>query len=98
MKRLLIFAATTCCFSASAMAQVPKDLLTIDAPNDAATLDPQLQWDTDTYGVYRNIFDNLITRDSSGKIVPQIATAWRNIDDTHIEFDLRSDVKFQDGS
>ncbi len=31
---------------------------------------------------YRNIFDNLVTRDVSGKIVPQIATAWRNIDDT----------------
>ena len=35
---------------------------------------------------------------SSGKIVPQVATAWRNIDDTHIEFDLRTDVKFHDGT
>jgi len=82
----------------SAAAQTPKDVLTIDAPNDAATLDPHLQWDTDSYDVYRNIFDNLLTRDATGKIVPQIATAWHIIDDTDVEFDLRSDVKFQDGS
>src|SRR5205807_8305703 len=55
-------------------------------------------WDADSYGVYRNIFDNLVTRDASGKIVPQIATAWRNIDQTHVEFDLRTDVRFHDGT
>src|SRR6188508_2309556 len=77
---------------ASASAQTAKDTLTIDAPNDAATLDPHLQWDTDSYGVYRNIFDNLITRDTAGKIVPQIATAWRYKDDTTLEFDIRPGV------
>ena len=54
-----------------------KDTLIVDLPNDAATLDPHVQWDTDSYTVYRNIFDNLVTRDTAGKIVPQIATAWR---------------------
>jgi peptide/nickel transport system substrate-binding protein len=28
----------------------------------------------------------------------QIATGWRFVDDTHIEFDIRPDVKFQDGT
>jgi peptide/nickel transport system substrate-binding protein len=79
-------------------AQTAKEVLTIDAPNDAATLDPHVQWDTDSYGVYRNIFDNLLTRDAAGKIVPQIATAWRFVDDTHVEFDIRPNVKFQDGT
>ena len=46
-----------------------KQELTIDLGSDAATLDPQVQWDTDSYSVYRNIFDNLLTRDPSGKIV-----------------------------
>ncbi len=92
-----ILASLAVAAAAPALAQ-SKDTLTIDAPNDAATLDPHLQWDTDSYGVYRNIFDNLITRDTAGKIVPQIATAWRQLDDTHMEFDLRSDVKFQDGT
>ena len=71
-----------------ALAQV-KDAIVIDLPNDAATLDPHVQWDTDSYTVYRNIFDNLVTRDTAGKIVPQIATAWRYKDDTTIEFDIR---------
>ena len=57
-----------------------------------------LQWDTDSYSIYRNIFDNLVTRDAEAKIVPQIATAWRYVDDTTIEFDIRQGVTFHDGS
>src|SRR3954451_14189038 len=81
-----------------AQAQQSKQSLTVDLPSDAATLDPHLQWDTDSYTIYRNIFDNLLTRDASGKIVPQIATAWRYLDDTTIEFDIRQGVTFHDGS
>ncbi len=76
----------------------PKTELTIDLAADAATLDPQLQWDTDSYSVYRNIFDNLVTRDTAGAIVPQVATAWRYTDDNTLVFDLRTDILFQDGS
>ena len=81
-----------------AFAQSAKDTLTVDLSNDAATLDPHIQWDTDSYSVYRNIFDNLITRDTSGAIVPQIATSWKYLDDKTIEFQIRNDVTFQDGS
>ena len=48
--------------------------------------------------IYRNIFDNLLTRDADGKIVPQIGAAWRYVSDTVIDFDIRTDVKFHDGS
>lgn len=41
-------------------------------PGQPATLDPHLQWDSDSSTVYRNIFDNLLTRVTSGKIVPQV--------------------------
>ena len=98
MRRLTFVAAILACLITPAAAQTAKQMLTIDAPNDAATLDPHLQWDADSYGVYRNIFDNLLTRNATGKIVPQIATAWRFVDDTHVEFDIRPDVKFQDGT
>lgn len=84
--------------SLPALAQSVKDTLTIDLPNDPATLDPHLQWDTDSYSVYRNIFDNLLTRDKAGEIKPFIATAWKYTDDTTIEFDIREGVKFHDGS
>src|SRR5215211_6353397 len=82
---------------APSLAQV-KDTLVVDLPNDAATLDPHLQWDTDSYTIYRNIFDNLVTRDVNGKIVPQIAKAWHYRDDTTIEFEIREGVTFHDGS
>jgi peptide/nickel transport system substrate-binding protein len=81
-----------------AFAQPVKDTLTVDLVADAATLDPQIQWDTDSTSVYRNIFDNLVTRDTSGKIVPQVATAWHFVNDTTLVFDLRTDISFQDGS
>jgi peptide/nickel transport system substrate-binding protein len=84
--------------AAPAMAQPAKLSLTVDLPGDAATLDPHLQWDTDSYTIYRNIFDNLIARDEKGTIVPQVATAWKYVDDKTIEFDIRSDVRFHDGS
>lgn len=79
-------------------AQAVKETFTIDMPGDAASLDPHVQWDTDSYMVYRNIFDNLVTRDADGKIVGQIATAWKYLDDKTIEFDIRQGVKFHDGS
>lgn len=74
------------------------DRFVIDLAAEPSTLDPQLQWNPDSYYVYRNIFDNLVTRDDKGEIVPQIATAWRNVSDTEVVFTLRPDVTFHDGS
>lgn len=74
-----------------------KDLLTVDLINEPSTLDPQLQWNPDSYYVYRNIFDNLLTRDDKGDIAPEIATKWRYLSDNEIELTLRDDVTFHDG-
>jgi peptide/nickel transport system substrate-binding protein len=74
------------------------DRLVVDLAAEPSTLDPQIQWNPDSYYVYRNIFDNLVTRDDKGEIVPQIATAWRSLSDTEIVFTLRRDVTFHDGS
>ncbi|MGN6098680.1 MAG: ABC transporter substrate-binding protein [Bosea sp. (in: a-proteobacteria)] len=83
---------------ASGAAQAAKEKLVVDLVNEPSSLDPQVQWNPDSYYVYRNIFDNLVTRDDKGEIVPQVATAWRQVSDTDIEFDLRSDITFHDGS
>src|SRR5215470_16148285 len=79
-------------------AQAAKDRLVVDLVNEPSSLDPHVQWNPDSYYVYRNVFDNLVTRDDAGKIVPQIATSWKYLSDTQIEFQLRGDVKFHDGS
>ncbi|TCR61781.1 ABC transporter substrate-binding protein [Bosea sp. BK604] len=82
----------------AAGAQAGKDRFTVDLSGEPSSLDPHLQWNPDSYYVYRNIFDNLVTRDDKGQIVPQIATAWRQLSDTQIEFTIRDDVSFHDGS
>jgi hypothetical protein len=35
-----------------------RDLFVVDLVNNPASLDPQVQWDPDSYFVYRNVFDN----------------------------------------
>jgi peptide/nickel transport system substrate-binding protein len=79
-------------------AQAGPERFVVDLASEPSTLDPQVQWNPDSYFVYRNIFDNLVTRDDKGAIVPEIATAWRQVSDTRLEFDLRNDVSFHDGS
>lgn len=50
--------------------------------------------------VYRMVFDTLIQRDWAigGALVPGLALSWSQIDETRLEFALRPDVTFQDGS
>src|SRR3954463_4269439 len=86
------------CLTVAPGALLAKEKLTVDLVNEPSSLDPQVQWNPDSYYVYRNIFDNLVTRDDKGDIVPQVATAWKQISDTEIEFDLRGDITFHDGS
>jgi len=75
-----------------------KDVLVINLVAEPASLDPHLEWNPDSYFVYRNVFDNMLTRDNEGKIAPQVATAWRQVDPKTVDFDLRTDIKFHDGS
>lgn len=79
-----------------ALPAMAKDL-TVDLSGEPSSLDPQVQWNPDSYYVYRNIFDNLVTRDNDGNIVPQIATAWEQVSDTEMLLTLRDDVTFHDG-
>ena len=85
------------CLAVAPGALLAKEKLTVDLVNEPSSLDPHVQWNPDSYYVYRNIFDNLITRDDKGDIVPQVATSWKYLSDTEIEFTLRDDVTFHDG-
>lgn len=72
--------------------------ITIDLAGEPSSLDPHLQWNPDSYYVYRNIFDNLLTRDNDGQIVPQIATSWDQTSDTELVLTIREGVTFHDGT
>ena len=76
-----IVAATVGLFMALSTGSVlaSKDRFVVDLVNEPSSLDPHVQWNPDSYAVYRNVFDNLITRNNKGEIVPQIATAWKHL-------------------
>lgn len=49
--------------------------------------------------VLRNVFETLVARDpKTNALVPGLATAWNQVDPTTWEFELRTGVKFHDGS
>ncbi|QDL91351.1 peptide ABC transporter [Paroceanicella profunda] len=101
MKRLLAATALgllAALASPAAQGALAKDLITVDLVNEPASLDPQKQWNPDSYYVYRNIFDNLVTRSDDGEIVPQVASAWEQLSDTQVKFTIRDDITFHDGT
>jgi len=93
MAALLAATSLTAAFDAAHA----KDLLVIDFVAEPASLDPHGQWDVASYTVYRNIFDNMLTRDETGAIQPQIATGWTYLSPEEVEFKIRDDVRFHDG-
>ena len=98
LKHACAFAVIALGLAALPASAQAKDAIVIDLPGDAATLDPHVQWDTDSYTVYRNIFDNLVTRDDDGqdRAADRHGVALRRRHE--IEFDIRTDVKFHDGT
>lgn len=84
--------------STTVKSSVPATLV-VDQANSPATLDPGLQYDTDSYFVYRNIFDQLLRRDPTTlKIVPWVASSWSQTNPTTWVFQIRNDIKFSDGT
>ena len=62
------------------------------------SMDPSSSDATEARCRYINIYDALIHRDANGKLVPSIATDWKNTDPTHWVFEIRKGVKFHDGT
>ncbi|SFL60469.1 peptide/nickel transport system substrate-binding protein [Paenibacillus sp. 1_12] len=72
--------------------------LVVDLANESSNLDPGLQYNFDSYSVYRNIFDNLIHRDpKTNKFVPWVAESWKQDSPTTWTFKIRGDIKFHNG-
>ncbi|UOF88989.1 ABC transporter substrate-binding protein [Fodinisporobacter ferrooxydans] len=92
----LVSGCGTSATSGSQSTNVPT--LVVDEANDPSTLDPGLQYNLESYTVYRNIFDNLLHRDPvSLKIVPWVAESWKQDSPTTWTFTIRNDITFQNG-
>lgn len=87
---------TTSNTTSNSQASSAPQALTIGVSGDALNLDPQTTADLTSANVFMNIFDNLVTIDQTGKIVPMLATSWSTQGNNWI-FNLRQGVKFSNG-
>ena len=68
------------------------------AQNDILTLDPHSQNHATTNNIMSHTYETLVTYDKNYKPQPALATSWSQTSPTSFRFNLRRNVKFQDGS
>lgn len=59
-------------------------------------MDPH-SWDPAFQELWFLVFDNLLHQEPDGKLIPWLATDWKNLSPTVWQFKLRTDVKFHNG-
>jgi peptide/nickel transport system substrate-binding protein len=64
----------------------------------AATMDPHSWFEVENRVATEQVYEALIDIDSNLAIVPQLALAWKPLDPTTWEFELRPGVTFHDGT
>src|SRR5574341_160861 len=74
-----------------------KTEITVVIAEDPATLDPQVSEDFNGRTVNDNVYEMLLTRDQDLNIVPDLATEYKQVDDTTWQCKLRQGVKFHNG-
>jgi len=73
-----------------------KDLVIVQG-TDVQKFDPQMSTSDPDIKVSFNIFDNLLTRGQDSKLKPALATEWKQLNDTTVQFKIRQGVKFHNG-
>ncbi len=81
-------------FAAPAGAQELK----IGVASEVTSIDPHFHNVGPNNSLRRHIFQSLVTTDETQKLVPELATSWRAVDDKTWEFKLRPGVKFTNGA
>lgn len=61
------------------------------------SLDPQTTDDNSTLAVLENVYEPLVRFDADLKLAPHLAARWTNPSENTWRFELRRDVRFQDG-
>ena len=64
----------------------------------ASTMDPHANATKDNKAATKQVYEQLLDVDSNLAIVPQLALAWKPLNPTTWEFELRPDVRFHDGT
>src|SRR5688572_8670192 len=93
-----VLAAVLVLAGPAAVAAQSGPTLTISQPADATTLDPGRSTQVLTVNYYVNLYDTLTRWDTSLKLQPGLATAWKSAGETVWDVTLRPGVKFHDGT
>ena len=72
--------------------------LVVGFARDADTLDPGNHRNRETQTIIRNMYDGILTRDSSMEIHPELAESYTQVSPTEYDFVIRDGVRFHDGS
>ncbi len=84
--------------SSSAGQEVDDAHVTIASTAISNSLDPTAALSSVGRTYAKQVFDQLVVFDANGEIQPSIATAWKRVDDTTMEFTLRGDATFSTGA
>jgi peptide/nickel transport system substrate-binding protein len=91
----VVAVGTTISFATSANAE---NVLRWASAGGAATFDPHSFDEYATRGQHAQVYEGLTGLDSNLKLVPRLAVAWRLVEPTIWEFELRPNVRFHDGT
>jgi peptide/nickel transport system substrate-binding protein len=82
--------------AAPAATSAPKPFIfRIGGSSSTAALDPHASIASQRYN---GMFESLLALDENGKVIPSLATAWKNVDATTWQFTLAQGRKFSDGN
>lgn len=98
MTRLYRTLAASAVALCTALPAVQAQELIVGFTRDADTLDPANHRNRETETIIRNMYDGILTRDSSMEIHPQIAESFEQVSPTVYDFRIRQGIKFHDGS
>jgi peptide/nickel transport system substrate-binding protein len=62
------------------------------------SVDPHFNYFSSNAAYARHLFDGLTDRDANGRIISNIATSWKQLNDLAWELKLQKGIKFSDGS
>jgi peptide/nickel transport system substrate-binding protein len=96
--RSIALLATTLLIGSTVRAAAENVLRFTSASGGAVTMDPHARWQVPDMAASRQVYEALLDIDSNLAIVPQLAVAWKIMDPTHWEFELRRGVRFHDGT
>lgn len=100
MKRFWMFALVALIFvaiAAGGAAAAGKDKIVIGMPGEPTTFDPHIRLGLPMFQTWPLVFDNVLSRDASGKIGPGLAKSWRYVNPKTLELKIRKGAKFHNG-